>query len=138
MFKTKDNISKITIILGLTVIAFAVYNYINAEDHIQNGKVVKAKIIDYKKNTSGENVPVVQYVVNKDTLLLKNTTVLDTYPKENRINVKYNEKNPSEAIIYEVYIENGIPISIATIGFMMVLFGLVMLYFTWKKQVIDN
>lgn len=135
MFKTKDNISKVTIIIGIIVIIFAGYNYFNSKDNIQNGKIVKARIIDYKKNSDGKNEPIVLYVVNNDTLTLSNSRVLDTYPKENRINVKYNEKNPKEAIIYESYIELGIPLSIATIGIMMVLFGLTMLYFTWKKRV---
>lgn len=138
MFKTKDIISKITITIGLLVIVFSGYVYVNSQDNIKNGIVTNARIINYKKNDSGRNVPIVQYIVNNDTLLLKNTKPLDTYPKENRIKVKYDKNNPSIAIIYESYIESGIPISIATIGIMTVLFGLIMLYFSWKKRVIDN
>ena len=90
-------------------------------------------MIDYYK-LDNQNYPIVKYVVNNDTFQLRSTEVLHTFAKESRVNLKYNIDNPSEAVIYESYLFYGIPISIATIGIMIIAFGGIMLYFSSKKR----
>src|SRR5690606_34516273 len=92
------------------------------------------KVVNYTKNTDGVNVPVIKYVVKNDTFELVNTNEIGTYPKENRVQVEYNKDKPEESKLYESYKNFGIPISIATIGIMILSFGLIMLYFSWKKR----
>lgn len=135
MFKTKDIISKITILLGILAISYSFFVYTTYEDIFESSEVIEGKVIDYQKNENGINVPIVTYVVDRDTFELYSKTEIGTYPKENRIHIEYNLNNPKEAVIYESYKKYGIPVSIATIGIMILLFGLIMHYFSWKKRV---
>lgn len=135
MFKTKDIISKITILLGILTLVYSVVVFFTYEEKFETSEVVEGKVIDYWKNEDGVNVPIVTYIVGKDTFELDSKSSIGTYPKENRVHIEYNTKNPSEAVMYESYLKYGIPISIATIGAMLLIFGLIMLYFSWKKRV---
>ncbi len=135
MFKTKDIISKITILIGLLVLVYSAIVFSSYDEKFQSSEVVEGNVIDYRKNKDGINVPIVIYVVGRDTFELDSKTEIGTYPKENRVHIEYNISDPSEAVIYESYIKYGIPISIATIGMMILLFGLIMLYFSWKRRV---
>ncbi|MFA7325590.1 MAG: DUF3592 domain-containing protein [Candidatus Kapaibacterium sp.] len=135
MFKTKDIISKITILIGILAISYSFFVYTTYEDIFESSEVVEGKVIDYHKNGAGLNVPIITYIVGKDTFELDSKTEIGTYPKENRVHIEYNINNPKEAVLYESYKKYGIPISIATIGIMILLFGLIMLYFSWKKRV---
>lgn len=134
MFKTKDIISKITIIIGILVIGYSVFLYFDSKDNYNNYEITSGKVVNYSKNADGVNVPIIKYIVAKDTYELINNFEIGTYPKENRVHVEYNKDNPSEAKLYESYKTFGIPVSIATIGFMILTFGLIMLYFSWKKR----
>lgn len=134
MFKTKDTISKITILIGMIVIGYSVFVYFESKDNYVNYEITSGKVVNYTKNSDGVNVPVIKYVVKKDTYELINRYEIGTYPKENRVHVEYNKDNPEEAKLYESYKNFGIPVSIGTIGFMILTFGLIMLYFSWKKR----
>ena len=135
MFKTKDIISKITIIIGILVIVYSAVNFFSHEQKYPNSDIIEGIVVNYEKNYRGINVPLVKYIVNNDTFYLKSITEIGTFPKENRVYIEYNIDNPKEAVIYESYINYGIPISIATIGLMITVFVFVMLYFSWKKRV---
>lgn len=135
MFRTKDIISKITILIGLLTLVYSLIAFYSYEEKFQSSSIVEGKVIDYQKNNYGKNVPIITYIVGKDTFKLSSTNEIGTYPKENRVRIEYNTENPSEAFIYESYKKYGIPISIATIGTMILIFGLIMLYFSWKKRV---
>lgn len=135
MFKAKDIISKITILIGLLTIAYSVVIYNSYEDAYSTSKIIEGKVVDYIKDDKGNNVPLILYNVGLDTFQIKSESEIGTYPKENRVSIEYNTKNPSEAVIYESYKKYGIPISVATIGTMILIFGLIMLYFSWKKRV---
>lgn len=135
MFKTKDIISKITIAIGFITIIYSVFIYSNNEKSYGNSSKVDGKLLKYKKNEKGLNLPVIYYIVDKDTFYFKSNNQIGTFPKENRVTIVYNVDNPSEAKIYESYKNLGIPISVATIGGMILLFGLIMHYFSWKKSI---
>lgn len=135
MFKAKDIISKITILIGLLTIAYSVVIYNSYEDAYSTSKIIEGRVVDYIKDDKGNNVPLILYNVGLDTFQIKSKSEIGTYPKENRVSIEYNTKNPSEAVIYESYKKYGIPISVATIGTMILIFGLIMLYFSWKKRV---
>ncbi|MER3329723.1 MAG: DUF3592 domain-containing protein [Candidatus Kapaibacterium sp.] len=135
MIKTKDIISKITILLGIMVIAYSILVYNSHEKAFDSSEVVEGKVLDYRKNDKGINVPIIIYVVELDTFELKSKSEIGTYPKENRVSIEYNTDDPNEAVIYESYKKYGIPLSIATIGTMILIFGLIMLYFSWKRRV---
>lgn len=134
MFKTKDTISKITILIGMLVIGYSVFVYFESKDDYDNYEIISGKVVNYTKNSDGVNVPVIKYIIEKDTYELINHNEIGTYPKENRVHVEYNKDNPKEAKLYESYKNFGIPISIGTIGTMILTFGLIMLYFSWKKR----
>ncbi len=135
MFKTKDIISKITILIGIIVLAYSTVIFISYEENYESSEVVEGKVLDYHKNEKGFNVPIIEYVVGQDTFELDSKLEIGTYPKENRVSIEYNTNKPSEAVIYESYKKYGIPVSIATIGAMILIFGFIMLYFSWKRRV---
>lgn len=137
MFKTKDIISKITITIGFITIIYSVFIFASNEDsYVNNGKV-EGKLLSYTKNDKGVNLPIISYVVKNDTFQLNSEKKIGTFPKENRVTIEYDIDNPKDSKIYESYKNYGIPISIATIGTMILLFGFIMLYFSWKKSIPD-
>jgi len=137
MFKTKDIISKITVAIGLITIVYSVFIYSSNEKVFDKSNIIEGRLIDYIKNDTGDNLPLILYVVGKDTFRFESSIEIGTFPKENRVKVEYNTENPEEARLYESYKDNGIPISIATIGIMVSILGFIMLYYSWKKQVSD-
>lgn len=135
MFKTKDIISKITILIGILVLVYSLIVFTSYQEKFDSSEIIEGRVLDYQKNEEGLNIPIIMYVVGLDTFELDSKSEIGTYPKENRVSIEYNKNNPSEAVIYESYKKYGIPISIATIGSMILIFGLIMLYFSWKKRV---
>src|SRR6056300_216344 len=123
MLKTKDIISKITILLGLVTIVYGVFVFFNTGSQFANYKIVDGKVINYVKTTNGSNVPVIEYKVDSVLFTIVYDEKIGTFPKENRVKVRYNLKNPNEAELYESYREIGIPVSIITIGLIILIFG---------------
>ena len=67
MFKTKDIISKITMLIGLLVLVYSAIVFSSYDEKFQSSEVVEGNVIDYRKNKDGINVPVVMDSVGKDT-----------------------------------------------------------------------
>jgi hypothetical protein len=134
MLKTKDIISKITILLGLVTIVYGVFVFFNTGSQFANYKIVDGKVINYVKTTNGSNVPVIEYKVDSVLFTIVYDEKIGTFPKENRVKVRYNLKNPNEAELYESYREIGIPVSIITIGLIILIFGGTMCYFSSKSK----
>jgi len=134
MLKTKDIISKITIAVGVLIVAYSAFVYLNSGSSFEKAKIVDGKVTNYVKNSSNTNVPVIQYTVDSLDFTLVYNEAIGTFPKENRVKVRYNLENPVEAELYESYREIGIPASILTIGVIIVIFGGVMYYFASKPK----
>ena len=133
MLKTKDIISKITIVLGFITIAYSIFVFVNTGSKFEEYDIVDGKVINYMKNSTNTNVPVIQYSVDSLSYTLVYNESIGTFPKENRVKVRYNFYNPKEAELYESYKEIGIPVSIMTIGIIILIFGGTMYYFSSKS-----
>lgn len=134
MLKTKDIISKITIAVGVLIVAYSAFVYLNNGSSFEKTNIVNGKVTNYVKNSSNTNVPVIQYTVDSLEFQLVYKESIGTFPKENRVKVRYNIDNPNEAELYESYREIGIPVSIMTIGVIIIIFGGIMYYFSSKPK----
>ncbi len=134
MLKTKDIISKLTIAVGVIIVAYSAFIYLKTGSSFEKGNIVDGKVTNYVKNSSNTNVPVIEYTVDSLDFTLVYKESIGTFPKENRVKVRYNIDNPNEAELYESYREIGIPVSIMTIGVIIIIFGGVMYYFSSKPK----
>jgi hypothetical protein len=134
MLKTKDIISKITMVIGIASIAYGLFIYFNSGSSFQNSEIVDGRVVNYVKTTENTNVPVIEYSADSVIFTLIYDETIGTYPKENRVKVRYNKSNPKQAELYESYREIGIPMSIITIGIIIFLFGGTMYYFSSKSK----
>lgn len=134
MLKTKDIISKITIALGVITIVYSIFVFANTGSKFEENDIVDGKVINYIKNSKNTNVPVIEYSVDSLSYTLVYDESIGTFPKENRVKVRYNLDNPKEAELYESYKEIGIPVSIMTIGIIILIFGGTMYYFSSKPK----
>ena len=134
MLKTKDIISLLTLAIGIASIAYGLFLYLDSGSSFENSKIVDGSVTNYVKTAENTNVPVIEYTADSVIYTLVYNETIGTYPKENRVKIRYNFNNPKEAEIYESYIEFGIPMSIITIGIIILLFGGTMYYFSSKSK----